>query len=508
MIPSRLLMIDLSATELTGAERDLLASRAFGGVCLFGRNVSDRYQLADYVSEVRALAGPDFIVAIDQEGGGVLRVPDVPYAPAAMALGAAGDLQLTHDVAAATARGLRAVGVNVNFAPVADVNVNPLNPVIADRSFGSDPAAVAAHVSAFTEGLQSEGVAATVKHFPGHGDTSEDSHLALPVLQRSLAELEELELPPFRAAVEAGAAAVMSAHIVFPALDPQLPATLSPLLLQQLLRTELGFRGVVFSDALNMKAITANYEPVAANLLALQAGVDMPVNIGPAASHLELAAGLALALQEGRLDPELVRRSLARLEALTARFPGRVPDADQAWRDGDGELLARAAHSGLVSLGELPVLAAGESVLLVAPAAVWTSAASQEQVGPGEEFARELERRGIQVRRVMYDAAQLAEPAAAAAVLAEVERARAQLPGRPLLFVTSKRTPLSAAELHFSRAVAQSASGSFLHVALWNPYHARLLPEPALLSFGFRPAALQAAAAALLGQAPTGTLPA
>lgn len=507
MIPSRLLMIDLSATELTAAERDLLASQAFGGVCLFGRNVRDRFQLADYVAEVRSLAGEDFIVAVDQEGGGVLRVLDVPYAPAAMALGAADDLELTREVAAASARGLRAAGINVNFAPVADVNVNPANPVIADRSFGADPAAVARQVQAFVQGLQAEGVAATVKHFPGHGDTSEDSHLELPVLQRSLADLEKLELLPFRTAVDAGVAAVMSAHIMFPALDSTLPATLSPVLLQQLLRENLGFDGVVFSDALNMKAIADNYPPVTANLLALQAGVDMPVNIGPPASHLELAEGLALALREGRLAAEALRRSLARLAALSSRFPAVTPDAERAWRAGDTALLERAARNGLVSLGQLPVLQAGESVLLVAPATVWTSAASQERVGPGEEFALELERRGVQVERVMYDAASLATPDAAAALLARVSQAGAALPGRPLLFVTSRRTPLGEAELAFAQAVHQLEPASFLHVALWNPYHARLLPEPALLSFGFRPAALQAAAAALLGQVPTGKLP-
>src|SRR5690606_5018961 len=164
-------MIDLSDTRVTPAERDLLSEGRVAAVCLFGRNVVDRFQLSDYVAELRSLAGSDLIVAIDQEGGGVLRLRDVPFPPAAMSLGSADDELLTERVAAATGRGLRSVGVNLDFAPVADVNSNPDNPVIADRSFGSDPDLVSRHVTAFVRGLQGEGVAATLKHFPGHGDT-------------------------------------------------------------------------------------------------------------------------------------------------------------------------------------------------------------------------------------------------------------------------------------------------------------------------------------------------
>ncbi|HRP46394.1 MAG TPA: glycoside hydrolase family 3 N-terminal domain-containing protein, partial [Trueperaceae bacterium] len=157
----------------------------------------------DYLAERRQVAGGDLIVAVDQEGGGVLRLLDVPFPPPAMALGAADDVSLTEAVAAATGRALAAVGINLDFAPVADVNSNPLNPVIADRSFGAEPALVARHVAAFVRGLQSAGVGATLKHFPGHGDTNLDSHLALPVVDRSLPELRATEFVPFRAGIAA-----------------------------------------------------------------------------------------------------------------------------------------------------------------------------------------------------------------------------------------------------------------------------------------------------------------
>src|SRR5690606_11898024 len=253
------LMIDLSGPAVTPEERDLLAEGRVAGVCLFGRNVRDRYQVADYVAELRALAGDDLVVAIDQEGGGVVRLFDVPVPPAAMALGAADDPELTRAVARAAARGLRAVGVNLDFAPVADVNSSPANPVIADRSFGADPELVSRHVAAFVTGLQEEDVGATLKHFPGHGDTDVDSHLALPTVARPLAALRRVELPPFVAGIAAGAAAVMSAHIVVSGLDPSLPCTLSRAALRGLLREELGFDGVIVTDALDMRAISERW---------------------------------------------------------------------------------------------------------------------------------------------------------------------------------------------------------------------------------------------------------
>ena len=242
---NRLLMTDLSTTELTPDERAFLSEYQPGGVCLFSRNIRDRFQAADYVAELLELCGPDLLVATDQEGGGVVRLLDVPYPPSAMALGAADDPNLTREVAAADGRGgLKAVGINVDFAPVADVNNNPRNPVIAERAFGAEAAQVARHVVAFVQGLQAEGVAATVKHFPGHGDTEVDSHLALPQLDvGTRRDWAGLELVPFKAALAAGTAALMSAHIVLPHLD-DCPATLSRPILTDLLRDTLGFDGV------------------------------------------------------------------------------------------------------------------------------------------------------------------------------------------------------------------------------------------------------------------------
>ncbi len=501
----RLLMIDLSGTELTADERAFLAEGRAAGLCLFGRNVRDRAQVAALVADARAAAGEPFVVATDQEGGGVLRIHDVPTPPSAMALGAARDAELTRAVASATARGLRALGVNVDFAPVADVNANPANPVIADRSFGADPSAVAAQVVAFVEGLQREGVAATLKHFPGHGDTDVDSHVGLPALPLSERELEARELVPFRAGIAAGAAAVMSAHIVLSAFDVERPATLSRAVLHGLLRERLGFDGAIFTDALDMRAVADRYGAAEATVLALEAGVDVPVRVGSTPGgrgvrgHAEAADAVARAVRDGRLDERAMERSAARIRRLALRYPAR-PDPGSAWRDGDEALLEDAARRGLVTLGRLPALAAGTRVALVAAGEVSASAAAQLTARPADELARALARAGTEVVRVPYDPAEAGRAGTATRVLAAVRACDAAL------FVSTSRAPMGDDEVALGRAVA-GAGKPYAHVALWNPYHVARLPGPALVSFGFRDRSARAAADALLGRPTSGVPP-
>lgn len=249
-----------------------------GSVCLFASNVESTQQLRALTASIHR-ANPSALVAIDEEGGDVTRLHHAdgsPYAGAAL-LGRRDDLELTRMTAAAIGTELAAVEVDLNLAPVADVNSNPLNPVIGVRSFGADTAQVSAHVAAYTSGLQSSGVAACAKHFPGHGDTAADSHKDLPVLDITLDQLHERELPPFRAAVAAGVAAVMTSHIVVPVLDPDRPATLSAPILG-LLRDELGFTGVIVTDALDMAGASAGRGIAEAAISALSAGADLLCN--------------------------------------------------------------------------------------------------------------------------------------------------------------------------------------------------------------------------------------
>jgi beta-N-acetylhexosaminidase len=248
-----------------------------GGAILFRRNVADVEQVAHLCSTIAAAAGstlPPFI-GVDQEGGRVARMPK-PFLtlPPARVLGSLGDLALVRRAARALATELSAVGVNLDFAPVLDVDSNPENPVIGDRSFGSDPRTVMRNGVAFLQGLQEKNVLACGKHFPGHGDTSVDSHVGLPVVLHDRARLEHIELPPFRAASGAGVASLMTAHVVCESLDPGVPATLSRAVCASLLRAEIGFEGVLFSDDLEMAAVSASYPIDVLAVEAIWAGCD------------------------------------------------------------------------------------------------------------------------------------------------------------------------------------------------------------------------------------------
>jgi beta-N-acetylhexosaminidase len=287
-----------------------------GGVVLFKRNVETPEQLRGLVAALRGAAPPGLplLVALDQEGGRVqrLRGPWTEW-PAMRNVAEADDPSLTARFAAALARELREAGFELDFAPVVDVDTNPANPVIGDRSFARTPGEVGRHASAFVAALQAGGVAACAKHFPGHGDTAQDSHHELPRLDHDLARLRSVELPPFRAAIEAGVASVMTAHLLIPALDPTLPATLSPRALA-LLREELGYDGVVFSDDLEMRAVADRFSIEDRVELALRAGVDALLVCSDVALWARALAHLE------SLPPTLLADPLRRVAALKARF--------------------------------------------------------------------------------------------------------------------------------------------------------------------------------------------
>jgi beta-N-acetylhexosaminidase len=297
-----------------------------GGVCLFARNVESSEQLAKLTAELAARR-PGLVISIDEEGGDVTRLEARAGSsyPGNWALGVVDDTALTERVAGAIGAQLRAVGVNLDLAPVADVNVNPANPIVGVRSFGADPELVARHVASFVAGLQSSGVAACAKHFPGHGDTVEDSHLALPTVERD-DEAMAAALLPFRAAIEAGVRAVMTAHICISGLD-EAPATLSREVLTGLLRGELGFDGVVVSDALEMRAVSGTVGPDAGAVQSLAAGADalcLGHDLQPGSVH----AAIVAAASSGRLLEERLHEAAARVESLAPERSGSSPEVD------------------------------------------------------------------------------------------------------------------------------------------------------------------------------------
>ncbi|MEV0154448.1 glycoside hydrolase family 3 N-terminal domain-containing protein [Micromonospora sp. NPDC050686] len=307
-----------------------------GAVVLFARNVVDPAQLAALTAALRA-ERPDVIVAIDEEAGDVTRIESAGGSsrPGNLALGAVDDPALTEAVARDLGVDLAAAGVTLNYAPDADVNSNPDNPVIGVRSFGADPALVARHTAAWVRGLQAGGVAACAKHFPGHGDTRVDSHHDLPVIGATGEQLRSGELVPFRAAVAAGVQAVMTGHLLVPALDPVLPATLSPYVLGGLLREELGFQGVVVTDAVEMRAVADRYGLTGAAVRALAAGADAICVGGEHADEETVRAlrdALVTAVRAGELPEERLAEAAKRVGQLaawtvTARAAGDQPRA-------------------------------------------------------------------------------------------------------------------------------------------------------------------------------------
>lgn len=304
-----------------------------GGVCLFGQNIAGPAQLLALNTSLRQ-ANPSAVVAIDEEGGDVTRLfydRGAPY-PGNALLGRIDDVALTERVARAVGDALVATGCTVTFAPDVDVNSNPDNPVIGVRSFGADPALAARHAAAWVRGLQSTGIAASAKHFPGHGDTATDSHLALPVVDVPLEQLRERELVPFRAAIAAGTRTIMTSHILLPRLDAERPATLSPHIVQRLLRGELGFEGVIVTDALDMHGASGVHGIPEAAVLALAAGCDL-LCIGSENTDAqldEIVAAVRDAIRSGRLRAERVREAAERVRALGASAPALPAEASAA----------------------------------------------------------------------------------------------------------------------------------------------------------------------------------
>ncbi|MEV5530526.1 glycoside hydrolase family 3 protein [Streptomyces prunicolor] len=289
-------------------------------VGLFGRNIASPDQLSSLTAQLRS-ERDDVLVAIDEEGGDVTRLEARTGSsfPGNHALGAVDDVNLTREVAHELGRRLAECGVNLNWAPSADVNSNPSNPVIGVRSFGADPELVARHTAAYVTGLQSAGVAACTKHFPGHGDTAVDSHHALPRIDADSPVLERRELLPFRAAIAAGSRAVMSAHILVPTLDPDRPATLSLSILTDLLRGRLGYDGLIVTDGMEMQAIAATYGIERGSVLAIAAGADA-ICVGGGLADDEtvrrLRDALVGAVRSGELPEQRLAEAAERVRGL------------------------------------------------------------------------------------------------------------------------------------------------------------------------------------------------
>lgn len=487
--PGHLVMVDIPGKTLDAETAAFLREHEIRAVCLFRKNLGSEDEIRRLTADLREVMGPLGLIGIDQEGGSVIRATSVPQAPAAMALGAIGDEALAEEVGAAVARSLRHLGINWNFAPVLDVNNNPANPVIGERSFGEDPEQVIRLARAWMRGSLREGVACCVKHFPGHGDTHVDSHHALPTVDKSLAALEALELRPFRALASGAEAApaVMTAHIVYPQLDAEHPATLSKTILGGVLRQNLGFGGVVITDALMMKAVFERYGYARASVLALQAGADMPLAQGSRAEQAEVLDAIAAALTAGQLSLTEVQAAAARIETLARAYPLARRDYAAGQREADDALMHRAWAQSLSALRGAQPPAADRALRVITQASVASDGVSEAGL-PVEQVAALFAGH-------FSDVEFLHLPKLSALGAADLPR-----DGRLNVLVSNQRA-------RYGATAAEAAVD--LHLAIWNPFQVLDLPQaPALVTWGYAEGAMSALRAWLQGaQAAAGVPP-
>ncbi|GAA1301813.1 hydrolase [Planotetraspora silvatica] len=354
-------------------------AEGLGGAVLFTRNLAGPAQTAELVAAMRE-ENPGVIVAVDEEGGAITRLEARTGSswPGNLALGVADDVRATARVARQIGRMLGAADITMDYAPVVDVNADPRNPVIGVRSFGSDPERVRRHAVAWIEGLQGAGVAACAKHFPGHGDTVTDSHLALPEVRASREVLERRDLPPFRAAIKAGVRAIMCGHLLVPALDRS-PVTLSRAVLTGLLREELGFGGLTVTDAIEMRAVAALQTPEEITVHALAAGADaicVGVSSPGGESVYALRDAIVSAVREGRVPEARLAEAAGRVLELARWHAEQAPARAAAARDADEGVGLKTATAALRVIGT-----PGRPMLRVAPLVVEMTTRPSQAVG-------------------------------------------------------------------------------------------------------------------------------
>ncbi|MEU6999105.1 glycoside hydrolase family 3 N-terminal domain-containing protein [Nonomuraea sp. NPDC046570] len=422
-------------------------AEGLAGVVLFSRNINGPGQVAELTAALRA-ESPAVLVGVDEESGEVTRleVASGSSRPGSYALGVVDDVELTEELARDLGNDLAAAGVTIDFAPSADVNSNPDNPVIGLRAFGAEPDLVARHARAFVRGLQSTGVAACVKHFPGHGDTSVDSHYGVPLVPADRAELEELALRPFVAAIEEGVRSVMTGHLLVPAYDGDAPATLSPKVLTGLLRDELGFDGMIITDGIEMAAVSGVYGVGGASAMAIAAGADA-ICIGGERSDEATAAeardAIAMAVVEGRLPEERLAdaaRRVSELAAWSATTSRRALSAEPPGAvEGEIGLIAARRAIRITRRSSAPVLplSAAPSVVEFAPE-MNLAIDKGTPWGVGEPLSKRLP--GTSVTRL----------AAGESGGAALEELLARAVGRPLVLVArdAHRHPWQTQALH------------------------------------------------------------
>lgn len=483
-------LVDFSGPEITPEVERVIREGRIGGVILFAKNIRSARQVAQLTADLQQIAAaaalPPLLITIDQEGGMVNRLTEeVTVFPGAMGIAAGGRPDDAANAGRMTALELRPLGITVNHAPVLDVNTDPANPIIGVRSFGDDPVAVARFGAAYAAASQQGGVLATPKHFPGHGATTVDSHLDLPLVGKDLTRLREEDIAPFAAAVAAGADGLLTAHVVYPALDPALPATLSPAVVSGLLRGELGFSGVVFTDSMAMRAITTRWGRGDAAVAALAAGADVIMACGPVPSQWASIEAARAAVATGALDRGTLERSAERIASIKARYAGAgrpVPVFERAAHEAAAQRIADRAMTLVRSDARAIPLARERVAVLHVGSGAWVGAPP---------------RLGEELRALLPGVVPVSGPAEVAGRLWDA-------------VVVVSLSWRSSGGVETITALHQEFGDRLIVVGAGNPYELLRLPPVAtyLAAYGPDPASMRAAAHVLAGRLePTGRLP-
>lgn len=514
----QLFMLAFAADQLDEA-RILMEEHLVGGAYIGDDNVPNAGAAVALCNKLQSFAantrlGIPLLLGCDQEGTWSVMTAESAMGPGNMALGATGDPQCAYDMYRVIARETSAVGLNVVLGPAADCNSNPHNSIIGMRSFGEKPELVAEMTAAAARALQENGSVATLKHFPGHGDTTLDSHRGLPTVSRSRDELNAIDLRPFAAGIEAGAKIVMTSHIIFSALDSERPATLSPIILGDLLRGELGFEGMIVSDSMNMGSMKRHYDPADAAIQAFRAGVDLMML---AEEHYDHDAGRYLenqraliraiigAVENGVISSERVDdalRRVLRLKTEAGFTTAPLPETDIVGSAPHRAIELEAARRAVCVLRDrkrlLPLDAAAPLTLVNTTVRSAYDVLTQTRgIGPNQAtaafdvFAQALSAKCADLTIIAAEDFEVAAIRDAGVVIAVTENYT--LPGMD--FDMARQTPIL-------RALQEAAGDRLIVVALRDPYELARFPEidAYVCSFSFRPCAAQAAAEALLGE--------
>ena len=518
----QLFLLAFEAANIDAAE--LLFERYFvGGSYLSNDNLPDPVAAAAVTARIQGLAGrtrlalPVFLGA-DQEGAWQVMYPNSCPGPGNMALGASGDPAQARAMYRVIGEEMRAVGLHATFGPCADCNTNPANAIIGTRSFGERPELVAAMTAAAVEGVLEGGAMPTLKHYPGHGDTTLDSHRGLPTVDRSREDLLAIDLLPFARGVAAGAPLVMTAHILFPALDPVRPATLSPIILDEILRGELGFDGAIISDSMNMHAMRTIYDPVEAATEAINAGVDIVMLAEEHYDHddaylerqVALIEGVREAVGVGRISEARLDQAVGRVLRLKAAIPEIATRPETVGSDAHRQVEAAAAQAAtgvLRGVTELLPLRPETPPTLVNTTRreAYRILGATRGIGPNQTDAA-FDLLAAAVRR--------RAPGTTVVSAEDVLEGRVTATGGRLVAVTENH-PLPGVDFDVSArdeviSRLQASGDRVLVVALRDPYELTELEEVTdyLCTFGPRQASAEAAAAVLFGEAePTGASP-